>query len=65
MTTMSVEDIIELSRKDKYNWIMVIIVAVTWFRLLNYIFVIEALSILLNTLFSMAISGLNFTFILF
>lgn len=62
---MSVEDIIDMKRKEKYDWVITITVVVTWYRLGSYFLVIEQFSVLMNTLFKMAVSGLSFMFIVF
>lgn len=63
LKTITVENILDISEKQYFDWVSLIIVIATWFRLGAYLLVIHRFSVVLNTLFKMIVSASNFMLI--
>jgi len=62
--TISVEDILNRSRKSTLDYIVVLVVCITWFRFFSFFLIIRKISKLLITLVVMLKNTISFFFLI-
>lgn len=61
---LSAEEVVVSSEKSKFDYAIVFIVVITWFRFFNYFLLANRLARLIVTLYQMVIDTMSFTFLI-